>query len=176
MKPIQKWQKLENKQHQLTTKNKQLLRPVFHKPKHSTILTVFDNPTKKPIMKPAVPPVVIPPQWFIPENLVDYGSDSDISGDSELSDRLSVISSINGQFDGYHYTSQSSGFFLESRLSTRTMPSKAELSDKGDAKLEKIKKFQFKAIITVTMIIINLIPLRKHMLNIHLKKLMSHNL
>lgn len=65
-------------------------------------------------MKPAVPPVVIPPQWFIPENFVDYGSDSDISGDSELSDRLSVISSINGQFDGYHYTSQSSGIFLES--------------------------------------------------------------
>lgn len=65
-------------------------------------------------MKQAVPPVVIPPQWFIPENFVDYGSQSDISGDSELSDRLSVISSINGQFDGYHYTSQSSGIFLES--------------------------------------------------------------
>ena len=39
-----------------------------------------------------------------------------------------------------------------------------------------MKKFQFKAIITVTMIIINLIPLKEHMLNIHLKKLMSHNL
>ena len=68
------------------------------------------------MMKTAAPPVVIPPQWFIPENFVDYGSDSDISGDSELSDRLSVISSINGQFDGYHYTSQSSGIFLESSL------------------------------------------------------------
>lgn len=64
-------------------------------------------------MKSIIPPVVIPPQWFIPENFVDYASQSDISGDSELSDRLSVISSINGQFDGYHYASQSSGIFLE---------------------------------------------------------------
>ena len=65
-------------------------------------------------MKSFVPPVVIPPQWFIPENFVDYGSQSEISEDSELSDRLSVISSMNGQFDGYHYASQSSGFFLKS--------------------------------------------------------------
>ena len=36
-------------------------------------LPVFDNPAKKPIMKPAVPPVVIPPQWIIQENFVDYG-------------------------------------------------------------------------------------------------------
>ena len=76
----------------------------------------MENPTKKPAMKSIVPPVVIPPQWFIPENFVDYASQSDISGDSELSDRLSVISSINGQFDGYHYASQSSGIFLEFKL------------------------------------------------------------
>ena len=73
---------------------------------------VFENPIKKQAMKPALPPVVIPPQWFIPENFVDYGSQSDISADSELSDRLSIISSMNGQFDGYRYASQSSGFFL----------------------------------------------------------------
>ena len=36
-------------------------------------LSVFDNPAKKPIMKPAVPPVIIPPQWIIQENFVDYG-------------------------------------------------------------------------------------------------------
>ena len=35
-------------------------------------LSVFDNPAKKPIMKPAVPPMVIPPKWIIQENFVKY--------------------------------------------------------------------------------------------------------
>ena len=74
---------------------------------------------EKPVLKPAVPPVVIPPQWFISETFLDDGSQSDISGpdsgDSELSDRLSVISSLVDHIDGYHYASQSSGNFLDFR-------------------------------------------------------------
>ena len=83
---------------------------------------------EKPVLKPAVPPVVIPPQWFISETFLDYGSQSDISGDSELSDRLSVISSLVDHIDGYHYASQSSGNFLDFR---------SRLSD--GPRLEKLK-------------------------------------